>query len=433
MFLILIGIFEVGSIICAAAPNSTAFIVGRAVAGLGSSGIVSGAVTILINTFPLRKRPAVQGAFGAVFGISSVIGPLLGGVFTSDVSWRWCFWINLPVGGFTIVVLILILKAPAALKPGQTLKEQILQLDPIGTACFLPGIVCILLALQWGGTTYAWSSARVIALLVLGIVLIIAFIGLQFWNVEHATIPPRIFLNRSVAAGFLFMTFLAGNMMTLVYYLPIWFQAIKGASPVHSGIMNLPFMLALTTAAIMAGILVSRIGYYVPFMIASTVIMSIGDGLLTLWTVDTAHPSWIGFQVFAGFGIGLGMQQPNIAAQTVLEKKDTPVGVALMFFGQSLGGSIFITVGQNILGNRLVKRLTGIPGFDPQTIANVGATDLRSVVDSKYLETVLVAYNNSLRDVWYLTLALACTTLIGAVAMQWRSVKAQKSTQQAKS
>ncbi|KAI9689822.1 MAG: hypothetical protein M1822_009704, partial [Bathelium mastoideum] len=423
VFLCLIGIFEVGSIVCAAAPNSVAFIVGRAVAGLGSSGIVSGAVTILLSTFPLRKRPMVQGSFGAVFGISSVVGPLLGGVFTTDVTWRWCFWINLPLGGVTIAILALILKAPAPAKGGTTLKEQIIQLDPIGTAVFLPGIVCILLALQWGGTTYPWSNAHVVALLVLGVVLIIAFIGIQFWKKENATIPPRILLNRNIAAGFWYMTFLAGNMMTLVYYLPIWFQAIKSASAVHSGIMNLPFMLALTLASITAGISVSKIGYYVPFMLAGTVIMSIGNGLLTTFTVDTAHPKWIGFQVIAGFGIGLGMQQASVAAQTVLAKKDAPVGVSLMFFGQSFGGSIFIAVAQDILSNRLVKELSGIPGFNAKLIATVGATDLRKVVDPKYLETVLVAYNDSLKDVWYLVTGLACVTIFGSAAMQWRSVK----------
>ena len=311
------------------------------------------------------------------------------------------------------------------MKPGQGLKEQIKQLDPIGTAIFLPGIVCILLALQWGGTTYPWSNGRVIALLVLGCVLIILFVGIQFWKKENATIPPNILLNRSIFAGFVFMTFLAGNMMTLVYYLPVWFQAIKNATAVHSGIMNLPFMLSLTIAAIITGSLVSRIGYYVPFMIASSVIMSIGCGLLTLFTVETSHPSWIGFQVVAGFGIGLGMQQASVAAQTVLQKKDAPVGVALMFFGQSFGGSIFITVAQDILSNRLVDQLKGIPGFNPRVVATVGATDLRRVVDPQYLETVLVAYNGALRDIWFLCMGLACATIIGSATMEWKSVKAK--------
>ena len=426
MFLSLITIFEVGSIICAAATNSKTFIVGRAVAGLGSSGIIGGAITITIGTFPLRKRPLVQGTFGSVFGISSVIGPLLGGLFTSDVSWRWCFWINLPLGGITIIVLCLILEARAPLKPRQTLKEQIHQLDPIGTAAFLPGIVCLLLALQWAGTTYPWSNVRVIALLVLGLVLIFAFICIQFWKKDNATIPPRILLNRSLVSGFWFVTCVAGDMMVLIFYLPVWFQAIKNASAVRSGIMNLPFVLALTSAAVMTGLLVSRIGYYVPFMLASTLFMSIGSGLLTLFTINTAHPNWIGFQVVAGFGIGMGMQQPSTAAQAALKKADAPTGVALMFFGQSFAGSVFITVAQNILSNRLAKQLTGIPNFNPKEIVNIGATDLRKIISPEYLESVLVAYNSSLRDVWFLVTALACVSVIGAATMEWRSVKAKR-------
>ncbi|KAI9704044.1 MAG: hypothetical protein M1820_005666 [Bogoriella megaspora] len=426
VFLSLIAVFEIGSIVCAAAPNSNAFIVGRAVAGLGSSGIISGAVTILMSTFPLRKRPMVQGSFGAVFGIASVAGPLLGGAFTSDVTWRWCFWINLPLGGFVLVVLAFILKAPPAMKAGTTWQEQIRQLDPIGTAAFLPGIVCFLLALQWGGTTYPWSSGRVIALLVVGVVLMLAFIGIQFWKKDNATIPPRILTNRSVASGLWFMTCVSGNIFSLVYYLPVWFQAIKGASAVHSGIMNLPFMLSVTIAAILSGILVSKIGYYVPFMLLSTALMSIGGGLLSLFDIGTEHPRWIGFQVPAGFGIGLGMQQASVAAQTVLSKQDAPTGVALIFFGQSFGGSVFIAVAQNILGNRLAKQLTGIPGFDPSLIVNTGATDLRRVLDPKYLDVVLIAYNNALKDVWYLAAAVSAASIFGAAAMEWRSVKTKK-------
>ena len=141
VFLYAIGLFEVGSAICGAAPNSTAFIVGRAVAGTGSSGIFSGAIVIIMNLVPLHKRPILQGLVGAVFGISSVIGPLLGGVFTTKVSWRWCFYINLPIGGAAIIILILLLHIPKAKKAGTPWRQQVLQLDPIGTVIFISGIV----------------------------------------------------------------------------------------------------------------------------------------------------------------------------------------------------------------------------------------------------------------------------------------------------
>jgi MFS family permease len=162
-----IGIFEVGSAICGAAPSSLAFIIGRAVAGWGSSGIFTGAAVTTQYVLPLQKRPMVMGMLGAIFGISSVAGPLIGGALTDKVSWRWCFYINLPIGAVSMVVLLVVLKVPSPAKDGTTIREQFIQLDPLGTLCFLPGVSYLLLALQWGGSKYAWNDARIIVLLLL--------------------------------------------------------------------------------------------------------------------------------------------------------------------------------------------------------------------------------------------------------------------------
>ena len=326
----------------------------------------------------------------------------------------------------TIIILIFILKLPAPVKAGLSIREQVQQLDPLGTAVFLPGIVCLLLALQWGGSTYAWSNGRIIALLTLSGTLFIAFIAIQFWKKDNATVPPRILKQRSVAAGFCYTICLGSCFMIVVYYLPIWFQAIKGASAVHSGIMNLPLLLSLVIGSISSGILVSKVGYYVPFMFASCLLMSIGAGLLTTLTTTTNHPKWIGFQVVIGFGIGIGMQQASIGAQTVLDKKDVPTGVSIMFFAQSFGGAIFISVAQNVLNNGLIGELSDIPGFNPSTVVNNGATDLRGAIGPKYISLVVKAYNHALTDVFYIGVGLACTMIVGASFMQWRSVKGKK-------
>lgn len=426
VFLSSIVVFEVGSAICGAAPNSVAFIIGRAIAGSGSSGIFSGAIIIIMNLVPLHKRPLLQGLVGAVFGIASVVGPLLGGVFTSKVSWRWCFYINLPIGGVAMVVLIFILHIPGAAKGNTPWRQQVSQLDPIGTFLFICGIVCLLLALQWGGSTYPWHDGRIIALLVLFVLLISAFTAVQVWKKETATVPLRIVKNRSILAGMWSQFSVGSAMMVMIYYLPIWFQAIKDVSAYQSGIDTLPLVLGLVVSSISAGALVQRIGYYTPFMIANSCIMSIGAGLITTFTPSTGHARWIGSQFFFGFGIGLGMQQASLAAQAVLARKDAPTGISLIMFCQLLGGAVFVSIGQNVFANELVKGLAGVAGIKPAAVAATGATELRKTVDPANLTGVLSAYNGALVKVFQAGLAMACLSIIGALSMEWKNIKKGK-------
>ena len=312
-----------------------------------------------------------------------------------------------------------------------SVKEQIRQLDPVGTAVLMPAIICLLLALQWGGTTYDWSNARIIVLLILSGVLFCAFVYVQHRQQENATVPPRIIKNRSVAAGTVYAFFSGASMMTMIYFLPIWFQAIKGASAVHSGIMNLPALLGTTIASILAGVATKKIGYFTQFMYFSTVLASIGAGLISTFTTTTAHPAWIGYQVLWGFGLGLGMQQPSIAAQTVLRRKDVSIGASLPMFTQTLGGSIFVSVANNLFDNKLADGLKSIPGVNSDVVTNVGATDLRSVVPEQYLQLVLVVYNTALRNAFYVCTALATATIFGSLAMEWKSLKKAAAEQEA--
>ena len=382
---------------------------------------------IIVRIVPLHKRPILQGCVGAVFGVASVAGPLLGGVFTSDVSWRWCFYINLPVGGFALVVLTFILKIPTSGKKEiLSWKQQLIRLDPIGNAFLMPAMVCLILVLQWGGSTYSWSDGRVIALLVLFGILITSFVLVQLWRQDTGTVPPRIVKQRSIAAG-MWIQFCTGSaMMTLIYYIPIWFQAIKDASAVRSGIMNLPLVLSLVAASVLSGISVQKLGYYTPFILASSVIMPIGAGLITTWTPTTLHPEWIGFQVLFGLGLGMGMQQSSLAAQAVLQRKDVPTGISLIMFCQQLGGAVFVSVGQNIFNNKLIQGLRGVPGVTPRAVVGIGATELRDYVPPEAIPMVLKAYNAALVDVFRVALAMACFTIIGSSLMEWRNIKPKK-------
>lgn len=324
------------------------------------------------------------------------------------------------------MILVFILKSSSPRNANLPIRQQIAQLDPFGLACFLPSIVCLLLALQWGGSTYAWSDGRIIALLVLFAFLITVFIAIQILKPDTATVPPRVFKQRSIAAGFWYSICTGGSMIVLVYFLPLWFQAIQGVSAVDSGIRNIPMVLSLVTASIAAGITVSKLGYYTPFMILGTVMMSIGSGLITTFQTNSGPGVWIGYQVLFGLGLGVGMQQSNIAAQTVLAPRDVPTGVSVMLLGQTLGGAVFVSVAQSVFTNLLVDGLAGVPGLDSAVVVKTGATLLREVVAPQNLSIVVSAYNAALTKAYAVALGLACASVIGSSAMEWRSVKGRQ-------
>ncbi|KAJ5249280.1 hypothetical protein N7468_000731 [Penicillium chermesinum] len=423
VFLAGVVIFEIGSAICGAAPSSVAFIIGRAIAGLGASGIFQGAMVIIAYSVDPRKRPMYNGIFGSTYGISSIIGPLIGGLFTSHVTWRWCFYINLPIGGVVIAILVIFLQLPPIIKSESDCKTFIQHMDPLGIISFLPATVCLLLALQWGGTTYPWSNARIIALFVLAGVLIIVFVIVQLKLPENAMVPPRIIRISLFAYSSLFMIVFSGAYFTLLYYLPIWFQAIKGASAVNSGIMCLPMMLSMVIFSFITGGGVTATGKHLPFFILATVLSTIGAGLITTFETDTGHPKWIGYQVLVGAGIGLGVQLPVITAQAVLPAPDIPVGTAIMTFCQTFSGAIFVAVSQALFTNKLRSGiLNTVPGVSPSIVEQIGATNLDTVIDAKHMPAVREVYNEALVSIWYLAVALfgVSVAVVGVMTLRAR-------------
>ncbi|KAJ7729391.1 putative MFS multidrug transporter [Mycena maculata] len=419
-----IVVFEIGSLICAVSPSSTVLIVGRAIAGLGGAGASTGKCQS-----STLKRSIYMGILGAVNWVGSVVGPLIGGALTDKVTWRWCFYINLPMGAATVLIIILFFNPPGASRvAGQMrLVDHIQQFDPWGTVIFIPAIVCLLLALQWGGSKYPWSDGCIIALLVLFGILIVIFMGIQVWKQENATVPPRIITHKGVLPAAWFALALSSSFLSLVYLLPIYFQTIQGVTAIESGSHNLPMLLTIVISSLIVGGTITAVGYYTPFMLLASLFMAIGVGLLSTLTVDAPHAKWIGYQAIYGIGVGFGIQQPLMAVQTVLPTEDVSIGTSLVLFMQTLGGSVFVSVSQNVLRSKLIPGLAKhVPSVDPATILSAGATSLRTTVDPALLPQVLVVYNEALVSAYYVAAAMAALSILGALASEWKSVKRKK-------
>jgi MFS family permease len=335
----------------------------------------------------------------------------------------------LPIGGVIILAILLLLHISSPKPEKRTAIAQIKNLDPLGILFLLPSIVCLILALQWGGTTSPWSAPKIIGLFVAFVVLFVLFIVVEARMPETAMAPARVILNRSVAGAMAFMFLISGSLMSLLYYLTIWFQAAKGDSAIHSGVSTIPLVLSMVVLAIPIAIFTQKVGYYVPALLLAPVLCATGAGLLSTLTPSSNHNQWLGYQVLFGFGLGCGFQTSTLVPQTVLSRADVPLGMSMMFFMQQLGGSIFLSVSQNIFSNKLVDRLAGVAGLDAQVIVNTGATDLRSIVPASELSTVVDAYNYSLTRVFLMAAALSACMILGVLVVEWKSIKGKKPTE----
>lgn len=297
------------------------------------------------------------------------------------------------------------------------------RLDPLGAVFFIPGIVCLLLALEWGGSSYAWSNWRIILLFCFFGALMVVYAIVQYFTPETASIPARVITQRSVFLAAMFTFFIAGSMLMLVYYLPIWFQTVKLVDPLKSGIYTLPLVLSLVVSSILNGIGTQKLGYYVPSMLLSPSIMAVGEGLLSTLTRSSPQAAWVGFQFLSGFGLGMGMQTGSLAVQTVLPAGDLSIGVAIIFFTQQLGGAVFTTVGQSILSNLLVSELSHISGVNPEQIVKQGATELVKIVPPENIDLVISAYDYTLTRIFLAAMGLSFAALVCAAGMEWKTIK----------
>ncbi|KAH7357258.1 major facilitator superfamily domain-containing protein, partial [Rhexocercosporidium sp. MPI-PUGE-AT-0058] len=419
-----LSMFELGSLICAVAPNSVALIIGRAIQGLGSAGILTGSFVVVSHAVPLHKRPLLTAVVGLMFGVGATAGPLLGGVFTDLVTWRWCFYLNLPVGGATFISMVFFFHPPKKHAfMGKSIFYRMLELDLLGNAILLGACVMLFLALQYTEQHISWGSAKVVGLLTGSGCTFILFCVWQWWKADGALMPPRILKQRTVAASCAAAFFIYSAILIHTFYLPMWFQAIKNDSAIHSGVNMIPYVVANAIFSVLAGTFVSKNGYFTVPAIVGMMIGTVGAGLLSIISQRTSSSMWIGYEILASAGIGMAIQQGFTAVQIVLPLEEVAIGTAAVVAFQSLGGAIFVSVGNTILQNTLIA--AHIPGVDIQAVIDAGAADFRNYVSAEHLPELLDVYNDALRKVFTAAIPMAGLAVVACCFLEWRNVKDQ--------
>lgn len=354
------------------------------------------------------------------------LSPPLGGAFTDNLSWRGCFYMNLPLGAIVIAGLIPFFTSPTAAAKLRALPtaDKLRRLDPVGTALFVTFISCLLIACEWGGRTYAWSNARIIVLLIVFAACLIAWVAWQIYLGDIATVPGRVLKRRSMPFT-MFYSFTQGAVnFSVLYYMPMWFQAVKGVDAVQSGIDTLPFVIGLTVTVLFSGWVLSKRGCSAPFMLLSVALVSTACGLFTTWTPASGSDEWIGHLALFGLAQGFGWQQPILVAQTVLPAPDIPTGTSLTTVCKLLGGALFVSVGENVFSKRLGEEIVkNVPSLDAAAVRQIDATELRQRVDAALIPALVEAYNTALRSVWWICVGLSVVSVLGALGVEWRSVK----------
>ena len=343
-----IVIFLVGSALCGLSQNMAELIAFRALQGLGAGGLIVTAIAVIGDVIPPRDRGRYQGIFGGVFGASTIIGPLLGGFFVDNLSWRWIFYINLPIGAVAFIVIGAVFRVRPAPKQHTV--------DYLGAALLAGGLSAIVLFTSLGGTTWAWGSSQIVALIVIGVVAIAAFVYVES-RVPEPILPLSLFRNRTFAVtsavGFIVGLALFGA----VTYLPLYLQIAKGVSPTRSGLQLTPLMLGLLVTSVVSGQLISRWGKYRIFPIIGTAVITVGMILLSRLGVSTSLWMAALAMVVLGLGLGMVMQVLVLAVQNAVDYKFLGVATSGSTMFRSIGGSIGVSLFGAIFANRLHTEL----------------------------------------------------------------------------
>ncbi|WP_406140414.1 MFS transporter [Streptomyces anulatus] len=396
LFQTAIVIFLIGSALCGVAQNMPQLIGFRALQGLGGGGLMVLSMAIVGDLVTPRERGKYQGLFGAVFGVTSVLGPLLGGFFTEHLSWRWVFYINLPIGVVALVVIAAVLHIPV--------RREKHTIDYLGTFLIASVATALVLVASLGGTTWAWSSPQIIGLAVLAVVLRVAFIAVERRAVEPV-LPLKLFRMRTFALVAVISFVIGFAMFGAMTYLPTFLQVVHDITPTMSGVHMLPMVFGLLITSTGSGQIVSRTGRWKVFPILGTAITAVG--LLLLHQLDENSSTWLMSAYFFVFGAGLGlvMQVLVLVAQNSVSYQDLGVATSGVTFFRSIGSAFGVAIFGTIFANRLTGQLTdALAGQSLPTGVDAGrlAADPRAIgqLPADLRPSVLGAYSTSITDVF---------------------------------
>jgi EmrB/QacA subfamily drug resistance transporter len=405
VFLAAIVIFLAGSMLSGLSQSMIQLIAFRAVQGLGAGGLIVGAQAILADIIPPRRRGRYMGLMGAVFAVSSVAGPLLGGFLVDHLSWRWVFYVNMPIGAvaLAIVVFRLHLHVPSTRH----------RIDYLGAGLLALGIGALILATTWGGNQYAWGSPTIVGLVAAGI----TTLGLFVWQESRAAepiVPLSLFRSRTFALSSAMGFTIGMAMFGAIVYLPLFLQLVYGASPTGSGLRMVPLMAGLLAAAVLSGRAITRFGRYKVFPIAGTAILVVGMYLLSRLTVDTEP--WLAsvFMLVVGVGLGLVMQVLVLIVQNDARPQDMGVVTSTATFVRSVGGSFGVAILGAVFASRLAGEIGRLPADVVARLGDVGAIDparareLPPVVRDDFLHV----FSSALHDVFLWGMAIAIVPFV---------------------